>query len=277
MDFSLGSNAAVVANQWVMCGFAGDANGGSLYINGLPNTGTGFGGTGTNADDTGNALTIGEEEDATDPFDGDIEIVMVWDRILSADEVAQVYKITRDRFFERGMTLIDTITVTAGAGSTSLTFSDLNGTIDGTYYLTGRVSSASGIEVVMRPNATTSNLVSVFEQGTTTVFTSTSGLLVLAWSIPEGAAEGTGLCNVWLYPEDNKGGSTSTRAGRRMYTGVATLCTGTTPTSSTTETYTSGGFWNEASTNITSLEIVATVGTMEQGSSFSLYKIEDAG
>jgi hypothetical protein len=277
VNFSTASVSALPANQWALVGFSGDANGGTIWFNGRANTGTGFGGTGTQADDTGNDLYLGYTEAASNPFDGDIDVVMMWDRLLTADEVAQVYKIMRGRFVEQGMVLIDTLTVTAGAGATSLTFDGLNGNADGTYYLVGRMSSASGIALEARPNGTTSNLASVVEQGATTSFTSTTGWLLLTWVIPEGASEGTGVCSVSIYPEENKGGSSSTRSGRRIYTGTSTAATGTTPTTSTTETYTLGGWWNEASTNMTSLDLVCSVGTMEQGSSFSLYYIEDAG
>jgi hypothetical protein len=277
VDFSTASVASLPLNQWALVGYSGDANGGSIWLNGRANTGTGFGGTGTQADDTGNDIYLGYEESAVDPFDGDIDVVMMWDRQLTAGEVAQVYKVMRDRFVEQGMVLIDTVTVTSGGGATSITFDGLNGNQDGTYYLVGRLSSAGGISLEARPNGLTTNLASVVEQGSTTSFTSTTGWLLFAWIIPEGAGEGTGMCSVSIYPEENKGGSSSTRSGRRMYTGTTTIATGTTPTTATTETYTLGGWWNEASTNMSSLDIVATVGAMEQGTSFSLYYIEDAG
>jgi len=173
-----------------------------------------------------------------------------------------------------GMTLIDTVEVTAGGGATSLTFSGLDGNNDGTYYLTGRTSfSASNPVLEARPNGLTTNMASVMEGG---VNSSSTGWIIGGWIIPEGGTpDGSMHLDAWIYPAENQHGSSSTRSGRRLYHGIATQIPASTPSVSTISVGHVGGSWNEATTNMTSLEIIATLGTMEQGTQFSLYKLED--
>jgi len=171
------------------------------------------------------------------------------------------------------MVLIDTITLTSTA--TSVTFDGLNGNNDGTYYITGRVSYlVSNPVLLMRPNGLSTNLTSVMTGG---IGSSTTGWLLGAWIIPEGSTpDGDIYFNCWIYPEENKGGSSSTLSGRRHYNGTNVQVTATVATVGTTATNVLGGTWQEASTAITSLEIVDVTATMQVGSSFSLYYIEDA-
>ena len=173
-----------------------------------------------------------------------------------------------------GMTLIDTVEVTAGGGATSLTISGLDGNNDGTYYLTGRASfAASNPALEVRPNGLTSNLASVMTGG---IVNSTTGWLIGGWIIPEGSTpDGNMHIDAWIYPAENQHGSSSTRSGRRMYHGIATQVAAATPSTANINVGPVGGTWNEASTNMTSLEIIAAAGTMEQGTQFSLYKLED--
>jgi hypothetical protein len=279
VDYSTNSQFSdVVLNQWNSVTARGTATSVGLLIDGKPLAQAGSSGSGAIADDTGNDLYIGEEEAGTNSFDGDIALVLMWSRQLSNAEIKLAHDAIRQRFTPQGMILIDTITLTASG--TSITFDGLNGNYDGTYYITGRCSNvpASGpIALEARPNGLTTNMGSVTgnHQSTSSVLVSTTGWLLGGWAIPEGASDGSFVVDAWIYPEENKGGSTSTASGRRMYRGVATNLIGTVSTSNIVLTDT-GGYWNEATTNMTSLDIVAAIGTMDTGTSFSLYYIEDA-
>jgi len=283
VNYSTGSNNNITSvDRWASLTVKGVANSIGLFIDAKSGSQTGFGGTGIAADDTGNSLYLGENEDVTDPFDGDFDVILIWNRVLSNAEVKQAHDALRPRFVAPGMVLIDTLTATSGV--TSLTFSDLNGNSDGTYYITGRsfnppdpAPGSGPLLIEMRPNGLTTNMGSVEgnHKATTSGLVSTTGWILGGWALPEGATDGWVKMDAWIYPEENKGGSTSTTSGRRGYRGVATTLVGVLGTGNILLTDT-GGYWNEATTNITSLDIVAAIGTMDTGTSFSLYYIEDA-
>jgi hypothetical protein len=277
VDYTRTGNDGLRGGIWYSVTYVGDANSMGIAVNGNFQGGTGFGGTGTAADDTGNKVFIGREEDATLPFDGDIDLVLIWDRQLSVEEVKQAHDVLRNRFTRIGMTLVDTITLTSG--STSITFSGLNGELDGTYYLTGRMSfAASNPFVEVRPNGATT-LIGSESVGAGSLLGSSTGWAIAGWAIPEGATPpGGAKVDLWIYPELQKAGTPQNRSAYRYFTGLSTVLPSADPPASTASVlYQIGGFWSDASTVITSLDIVATAGTMEAGTSFSLYKIEDAG
>jgi len=276
VNYSVNSNLNEIVNdRWSSVTLRGVSNSAGFLIDGKPTGGVAFGGTGTAADDTGNTLYMGEEEAGTQPFDGDFDVVLIWNRQLSNAEVKQAHDVMRQRFIQQGMVLIDTLTATSGV--TTLTFNGLNGNADGTYYLTGRVSFPGACSVEARPNGLTTNMFSRSEVGGALQFSSTTGLLLGGWIIPEGSAEGTILVEAWIYPEENKGGSSGNRSGRRMYRGLNTTVNTATPGVADIGLQQLGGIWDESTSNMTSLDIVSTVNTMETGTSFSLYFIEDAG
>lgn len=71
----------------------------TIYIDGqliTPDTQTA--GSGAVASDTGQKLIAGNRAAADRGFDGDVDQVLLWDRVLSAQEVRQLYGVTQDRF-----------------------------------------------------------------------------------------------------------------------------------------------------------------------------------
>jgi len=260
-----------VVDRWTSLAIRGTTSGVDIFFDGklVPS----FDGTpaGTRNSDVGNDIYIGRSEDGDNPYTGDIDIVGMWDRQLSDIEIRQAHDVYRQRFIRQGMVLIDTLTATADV--TTLTFDGLNGNADGTYYLVGRVATSGAILVEARPNGLASNIGSDM-QGITA---SSTGWVIAHLAIPEGSAQGTILTEATIYPEANVGGSSGTRAGRRMYQGNMTLAYTAAPTSANVLSRSFGGFWDEASTNMHGLTITTTTGTMLQGTSFSLYYIEDKG
>jgi len=87
-------------NQWVHVAVvydaSSDANDPVLYVDGVEysiaaaNLSETSSPSGSVESDSGNGLFIGNRSDQARTFDGDIERVMMWDRLLSADEVAQL-------------------------------------------------------------------------------------------------------------------------------------------------------------------------------------------
>jgi len=88
--------------QWynVIVTYDSDAttNDPTFYINGV-NTAFGTETTpaGTYGTDAGNDLVIGNRSDGARTFDGDIDQVLLFDRVLSSDEVKQLFRVMQDR------------------------------------------------------------------------------------------------------------------------------------------------------------------------------------
>jgi len=82
-------------NKWTHVCFTfktSSATGLRLYVNGVEDAGSPASTVNIGAIDAGtNVLSIGDRLDATDPFDGQIDDVRIYNRALSATEVAQLY------------------------------------------------------------------------------------------------------------------------------------------------------------------------------------------
>lgn len=90
-------------NEWIMGAIVYDGtsvtNDASIYINGVLSTAilevTGVGAVST---DASNTIQIGDVPNSASMFDGDIEIVSLYDKALSAEEIKQWYRETKGRF-----------------------------------------------------------------------------------------------------------------------------------------------------------------------------------
>jgi hypothetical protein len=120
----------------------------TLYVNGIQS-----GTSGISADPTGitttNALTIGNRSTATDrTFNGDIDEVRIYNRVLSLVEIAYSYNAGSGRYIPysnsglvAGFHLNDT-------GATATAYSGNNGTISGTTVVTNTIAIGTAITVV---------------------------------------------------------------------------------------------------------------------------------
>lgn len=165
------------------------------------------------------------------------------------------------------LTLIEKKTITTG--TTTVTFSSLDGDADEVYLLIGRIKNGTGSDsdYFLRPNGISTN------QETTE----------LAW-FPFSTVVGVNANLILLFLEaSNIGSYTMTFHAKRSSNSVAMsrLFTGQFTEHDVAGVSAVGemtaGFWNETSTNVTSLDIVATTASaIGDGSELLLYKVAQA-
>ena len=102
-DLNRVANNTIVLNQWNMitCTWTGAASASSVrfYINNIE-TSYSFSsdGVGARVSETTNVTVIGNADFGSRPFYGNISNALVYNRVLSANEVSQNYKATKGRF-----------------------------------------------------------------------------------------------------------------------------------------------------------------------------------
>jgi hypothetical protein len=107
-DFDGGSDgqwytgSTLTLHQWQMVAVTYDnsstGNDPTFYLNGIADTTTeSTAPTGTRRSDSGNDLYVGNRGNDDRTFDGAIDVVMLFDTILSAEEIRQIYRVTQDR------------------------------------------------------------------------------------------------------------------------------------------------------------------------------------
>ena len=148
---------------------------------------------------------------------------------------------------------------TLGAAATTVTFSGLDGDTDGIYYLFFQFDAANTFNGDIRPNGTTSNL-SI--QRSRVSGSSYAGTRISSWQVVQAAA-GNHFWGAYRIGADKTGTLSRGIDGltNRDSAGSAIL-------------YTHAGNWSETSTNITSIDIVASVAnSFSSGGKFWLYKL----
>lgn len=163
-EYSLTSVATFTATGWYHYAIVWDqdsAANSEIYVNGLANSATDIGTIG-NIGDLSNAvvLAMGAESDAGDPFDGKIDEVRAYNRVLAASEIQSLYtagggtKVSTAVSQSQGTGRLDSGLAgywalddgTSGATPTSATDSSTNantGTLtNGPTWITGQIGSA---------------------------------------------------------------------------------------------------------------------------------------
>lgn len=112
--------------EWVCAAFTYDSDTtgtATAYLNGEQVEATAVAtGSGTLVTDSGFPLIIGDVPNSASMFDGDIEIVALYDRALNAEEIRQLYAVTKDRFVNpQETTGITTFSETLQTGNGVLT------------------------------------------------------------------------------------------------------------------------------------------------------------
>ena len=107
-------------NEWVMVTVSYDTASLStapvFTVNTATAAGGNFTGSGTYVSDAGNLLIVGNRSAGDRTFDGDIEMVMLFDRTLSTAEITDIYNTTKGRF---GFVTASSWADTLSAGNTS--------------------------------------------------------------------------------------------------------------------------------------------------------------
>jgi hypothetical protein len=163
------------------------------------------------------------------------------------------------------LTLIETKVLSSA--QTTVTFSGLDGNTDGIYYFDFKIkqAAAAAATVVWRPNGATTNLRSdSWNMGN---FTTPDQTVLQLHKITDTIAQ-----NLYLHvfgfinAKKNAGGQTQVLS----YTAEYLIIDATTPGEGGGKV---AGFWNETSTNLTSIDVVISqTNGFAVGSTFSLYK-----
>lgn len=180
-------------------------------------------------------------------------------------------------------TLVDTQTVAAAAGASTITFSGLDSENDGVYMFIGKAIASSGMEIELLPDGVDPGADADSEFWTPNIgggslFEPASGLCMGANPfLPEGTATSdiTIFFVYFLWPRTAQGGASGTQADRRQGVGIFTVG----QDSSGVDVYTInmiGSTWDETSpSSFTSFDIVegAVGANFERGTQISLWRM----
>jgi hypothetical protein len=146
-----GANFSIDLNEWQHIAVTYQSTGTEIYKNAVELSYSSYtAGSGTNSSDSSEDFIVGNQDSSGRGFDGLIEDVRVYDRVLSADEISQIYaSLGRDGIWQ-GRVLHAPLTqwapgATIGSGSGAvkdITANKLNGT--------SLYSSTTGAEGLMR-------------------------------------------------------------------------------------------------------------------------------
>jgi hypothetical protein len=168
-----------------------------------------------------------------------------------------------------GLTLVATNTLASDAQTS--TFSGLDGDTDGVYLIIADLICVGGVAITLQPNGVTTNQSTQYQtnqQGTGSAQSNTATLLLCNGS-QDGAANSNISITSTFFASKLIG---STAIPRRMISTAQFICTSGGHTNHIGCFY-SGGYWNETSTNVTSIVIAANVANaLRTGSRISLYK-----
>jgi hypothetical protein len=144
----------------------------------------------------------------------------------------------------------------------SYTFTGLDGDTDEEYVIQGSVMHGTGAgnhQVYVRPNGLSTNLSGFYGQLAGAVY---SGGPLTGWWLAVTTTSGLDLpahVDAHVYAKRTGGGPNRQRMFRNNMVLAAPLLV--------------NGTWNETVTNITSLQIIATIGVIGVGTELSLYKV----
>lgn len=176
--------------------------------------------------------------------------------------------------------LVDTQTVTAGAGASTLTFTGLDSDTDGVYMFVGKILSSGGSEVTLEPDGTdpgSDAQTKMYIANLDSFATAFSGIVMgTNRLLPEGTTLDVSTWFVYfLYPKRAQGGASGQKPDRRHGIGIYVVGNRLTGLANVDTVGVIGTTWDESSpAQFTSVDVVEAVGgVFEQGSQVSLYRL----
>lgn len=290
-----GTGPKLPLNRWVHVAISftdvnGDGNPGTvpapkMYVNGteILEVDELFVANGAPVAETDASMRFGARTNgSSNPFDGQIDAMKAWSKVLSAEEVMQDYAATRASFQGgTGLQLIDR--VGTSVATATLTLNGLASEYDAAYLVVGKlIDTTNGIfELRPVPGIALASIQSSLNMGTPptpSVFTSTTGWQVAGALSGDAGSNYVSFFTAWIWPGMGRFGGTTANAQARLCRSI-----GTAYDNGTTKVQEGFGIWRDTSTNAAfeSMTVSGIGGTtMEAGSEVSIYRLgygEDPG